>query len=309
MDYKDYYKILGVSKNASQDEIKKAYRKQAVKYHPDKTKEDKQAEEKFKEVSEAYEVLKDPQKRKKYDRLGDNWKQFEQAGFGGFEQYENAGQRMHFESDLNDLFGSSGFSGFFDMFFGGNRGANGFEPNGTGHSPRKGADVQAILEISLEDAYYGSTKNIAYNEQNLRIKLKPGIFNGQKLRLKGKGSPGLNGTENGDLYLDIKISDHDEYERKGNDLFVIVNLDVFAAILGGKLHVKTMQGMKQINVPANTDNGSIFRLKGLGMPFYGNNNVYGDLYAKVQLKLPENLSKDDRESLGKIAEKINGVAM
>lgn len=309
MNYKDYYKTLGVSKTASQDEIKKAYRKLALKYHPDKTKGDKQSEEKFKEVSEAYEVLKDPEKRKKYDQLGANWKQYEQSGFDGFNrQYAGrGGQRVHFEGNLNDIFGQagSGFSDFFDMFFGGSS-AGGFGFGGTNQRRQKGKDVHATLDISLEDAFHGSTKTIGYNGNSLRIKLKPGIKDGQKLRLKGKGEPAQGGT-NGDLYIEMKIRPHSIFDRKGNDLYVDADLDVFTAILGGKMNVNTLNGIKQITVPKETDNGKIFRLKGLGMPDYNDASKKGDLYAKVKLRIPKNLSSKERERLKKLVEEINSV--
>ena len=252
-------------------------------------------------------MLKDPEKRKKYDRLGANWKQYENAGFQGYNQYRNGGQRTHFEGDFGDFFGKagSGFSDFFDMFFGG-RSKNGFGFGGAKARARKGNDVKATLKISLDDAYYGATKTIGYNGNNLRIKLKPGTYDGQKLRLKGKGEAGANGAENGDLYLEIQILSHPVFERKGNDLYAETPLDVFTALLGGTMKVQTFKGEKQIKVPEETDNGKVFRLKGLGMPVSNSEGSFGDLYAKVKLSIPKNLTKKEKEALRDVAKKISG---
>ena len=247
MDYKDYYKILGVDKKATQDEIKKAYRKLALKYHPDKNPGNKAAEEKFKEISEANEVLSDPEKRKKYDELGSNWKQYENAGAPGGGYYQWGGSpgggrsRVEYEGDLGDIFGGgAGFSDFFKQFFGGSYDTGGFQSAGRGRGSRqqrsvKGQDYQAEMSITLEEAYNGVSRIINVNNEKLKINIKPGVADGQILRVKGKGSAGQFGGQSGDLYLTIKIHPHYLFTLKDNDLYCDVPLDIYTALLGGNL--------------------------------------------------------------------------
>lgn len=304
MDYKDYYKTLGVSKSATQDEIKKAYRKLAVKYHPDKNPDDKKAEEKFKDVAEAYEVLKDPEKRKHYDELGANWKYYQQqeaqgGGFNGnpFGRASRGGTRVEFEGDLNDLFGGRGYSDFFESFFGGsfsNASAGGSTYSQPGFGGYKGQDYEAQVIISLEEAYQGTSRVLSLDGKKIRIKLKPGVSDGQTLRIKGKGAPGTQGGPAGDLYLKVQVFNHPTIERKGDDLYVDVPVDLYTAVLGGKTHIDTLKGQVSINIPKETENGKVLRLKGLGMPVYQQADRYGNLYAKVNVMLPKNLS--DKET-------------
>lgn len=306
MEYKDYYKVLGVDKSASQEEIKKAYRKLAVKYHPDKNKGDKAAEEKFKEISEANNVLGDPVKRKQYDQLGANWNQYRQAGGdpGGFDwgqysrQYGGAGQTGYgFEGDFGDFFGSTGgpgagggFSDFFQNIFGGGfaGGARGARTGGF-----KGQDLQASLEISLEEAYSGTTRAFSLNGQQLRIKLKPGIEHGQTLKLKGKGSPAPQGGQPGDLFLTIQVADHPQFKREGKDIRTEVAVDIYSAVLGGKVTVPTLSGPVKLSLPPRTPNEKVLRLKGKGMPVYGKQGQFGDLYVKVKAELPQELTAEE----------------
>ncbi|WKN30423.1 J domain-containing protein [Porifericola rhodea] len=303
MNYKDYYKILGVDKSASQDAIKKAYRKLAVKYHPDKNPDNKEAEEKFKDIAEAYEVLKDPEKRKRYDELGANWKYYQQHGpdpgwgsFGGRPQ----GSRVQFEGDLNDLFGNSGFSDFFESFFGGFGGSAGRRSGGFGFQQAfKGQDLEAQISITLEEAYHGATHLIHVNGQKIRIKLKPGLEDGKTLRIKGKGGPGQEGGPAGDLYLHVSVSPHQQFERKGRDLYTDLPIDLYTAILGGKVEVNTLKGKIKINIVEGTENGKTLRLKGLGMPVE-DSDTKGDLYAKVMVNLPKNLSEEERKLFEKL---------
>lgn len=286
MEYKDYYKILGVERSASQDDIKKAYRKLAVKYHPDKNPDDKVAEEKFKEISEAYQVIGNADSRKKYDELGANWKQYENAGFGG-------GQG----------FNASGFSDFFDMFFGGAQGGAGFDirdfMGGMGGGrrstrPAKGSDLNATISLTLLEAYQGSQRMLDLNGNTIKISIKPGVRDGQVLRIKGKGSPGRNGGDNGDLMIKAVIMNDPAYQRDGDDLIKNVNIDVYTAILGGKITVSTLKGDVNVPIKPQTQNNSTLRLKGLGMPHYGKEGA-GSLLLKVQILLPEHFSQKELE--------------
>ncbi len=310
MDFKDYYKILGVSKNASQEEIKKAYRKLAIKYHPDKTKGDKQAEERFKEVGEAYEVLKNPEKRKKYDQLGTNWKQYEQAGADGFDfsQFEGGspgGRTFHFESDLGDIFGETGggFSDFFNAFFGESRGAqSGFSGR---QRPHKGQDLQAEMEISLYEAYHGTSRILSVDEKKLRVNIKPGSYNGLELRIKGKGGRGAAGGADGDIYIKIKVQSDNQYKLDGNNLILKTNVDLYTAVLGGKTEINTPAGKLNITVPKESQSGSKLRLKGKGMPVYGKTGQYGDLYVQLNVVIPKNLNQEEENLFRKLKELRN----
>lgn len=305
MEYKDYYKILGVPKTASQDEIKKAYRKLAVKYHPDKNKDDKAAEERFKEVAEAYEVLKDPEKRKKYDTLGANWKQYQQGGFGnnsgGFDWSQFGGRpggaRVEFEGDLNDFFGGGGFSDFFQSFFGGGFG----QQSQRQQAAFKGHDYESAMAITLQEAYSGTERIIQVNEEKLRIKIKPGIKDGQVLRIPQKGGKGSGGGPAGDLFIKVNILSHPDYDRRENDLYKEIQVDLYTAILGGKIKVDTFKGAIQAPIAEGTQNGKKLRLKGLGMPDYDNPAVKGDLYVTVQVKLPRRLTAEEKELFRKLA--------
>jgi curved DNA-binding protein len=303
MEYKDYYKILGVSKSASQDEIKKAYRKLAQKYHPDKNPGDKQAEDRFKDVGEAYEVLKDPEKRKKYDRLGANWKQYEHAGAGGpggfdWSQFGGQGGRRtyYYEGDFSDIFGETGggFSDFFKAFFG-DMGGGRRSQRFTDQRVRKGQDLQAEMEITLREAYQGTSRILNVNGQKLRITTKPGAYTGQELRIRGKGQQGRGGGERGDIYIKIKVLPDGTYTREGNDLVTNARIDLYTAVLGGKIAVETLAGKVNVTVPPGSQPGSRLRLKGKGMPVYGKSGIYGDLYVRLNINIPKNLSRKEKE--------------
>lgn len=297
MDYKDYYKVLGVDKKASQDEIKKAYRKLAVKYHPDKNKDNKAAEEKFKLVNEANEVLSDPQKRKKYDALGENWQQYEQAGSrpGGTRSGNGRGGPFYYEGDFQDIFGQggtsgpSGFSDFFEQFFG--RGAGRQGPRSTSF---KGQDYESEMEITLEEAYHGTNRLIQSEDEKLRITTKPGAYDDQLLRIKGKGGKGSKGNH-GDLYVRIRLSPHPKFIRKGDDLYTNHTIDLYTAILGGSMIVGTLSGQVKVKIASGTQNGKTIRIKGKGMPVYGKPNMFGDLYVQLEVHIPEMLTDKQRE--------------
>lgn len=285
MEYKDYYRILGVAKSSTQDEIKKAFRKLAVKYHPDKNPGDKKAEERFKEINEANEVLGDTEKRRKYDDLGANWKQYQQQG----EQY--SGHRQYGGSRQQDFGGE--FSDFFESFFGGN--FSGFEQR---HSrPRQGGDLTAEMELSLNDVFYGATKQVNINGQRVNLKVKPGTREGQVLRMKGKGMAGTGGGENGDLLITVRLSADPHFERRGDDLYFDQHLDVIIAIAGGKISVQGFDKKISMSIPPETDGNKVFRLKGMGMPSFENPEIRGDAYVRMILRVPKNLSAEEKKLL------------
>ncbi len=309
MDYKDYYKVLGVSKTASQDEIKKAFRKLAMKYHPDKNSGDKTAEAKFKEVNEAHEVIGDPEKRRKYDELGSNWNAYQQGGQtggGGFDwgkyqqQYGGQGGQTYSTNfgDFSGAFGGGGggFSDFFEAFFGGaGSGFTGGKQRGGKRQQLKGDDMQAELPIRLEDAYNGAETIFEVGGQKIKLKIKKGAYDGQTLKLAGKGYPGHNNGPNGDLLLTLKLQKHPLYNRIDDDLYMDLPLDIFTAVLGGKLDVTTLKGKIKITIPPETSNGKTLRLGGLGMPKYGKDSQHGDLFVKIDLQTPKGLTPEEKK--------------
>ena len=300
MEYKDYYKILGVDKKASQDDVKKAYRKLAVKFHPDKNPGDKKAEEKFKEINEANDVLSDPAKRKKYDDLGENWQSQSQGfpnDFGQQSRRRQGGQQFYSSEE-------SQFSDFFESVFGSGAGGGfGGSSKQRGRMQRQGEDHQAETTITLEEAFNGTSRQVNLANQTLNLKLKPGIADGQILRMKEKGGPGMNGGPNGDLFITIHIQKHPRFERKGDDLYFDQPLDAYTAILGGKLAVQTIDKTIKINIPEGTDSDKVFRLKEMGMPEYSNPKQRGDSYVSVHIVVPKNLSSEDKEILAKLAKR------
>jgi curved DNA-binding protein len=303
MTYKDYYKVLGVDKTATPEEIKKAFRRLALKYHPDKTKGDKTAEEKFKDINEANEVLSDPEKRKKYDQFGHDWAQYQEAGQHGekfdWSKYAQgpAGGRRSETTDFSEIFGGGGAGDFFEMLFGQPFGGRREKP-----VPLKGIDLEAEMDLSLEDSYHGATRMLKVDGQTLRIKIDPGIKHGQVLRLPGKGGAGLNGGPGGDLYLTAKIREHPEFKREGNDLYCDLPVGLYTAVLGGKVEVRTLKGKIKIDIPKETQNGKVLRLKGLGMPYYKEKNKYGDLYVKISGQLPKSLTETELGLFRQLAE-------
>lgn len=303
MNYRDYYKILGIDKSASGDEIKKAFRRLAIKYHPDKNPNNKQAEEKFKEINEANEVLGDPEKRKKYDELGENWKQYEQAHRGKTDDFDwskwqnqGGGGGYHTYTTGGD-FSEGDFSDFFSNIFGG-----GFQSRSGRPRARKGQDMKAEIQISLEEAFHGTTRQLQVDGETLQIKIKPGVCDGQILRLQGKGGHGSGGGERGNIYMKVHIETHPHFERKGDDLYHDIPVELYTAVLGGKATIRTLKGTMKINIPKGTENGKVLRLKGLGMPKFGKENEFGDLYGKASIILPKNLSEKELELFKKLSE-------
>jgi curved DNA-binding protein len=303
MEYKDYYKILGVGKSATADEIKKAFRKLALKYHPDKNAGDKKAEEKFKEANEANEVLSDPEKRKKYDELGANWNAYKQDGGDGnfnWEKWSNQGQQYQTHFRPEEYFGGgSHFSDFFETLFGNTFSGAGDKGRRTGR-PARGEDLQAEMEISLEDAFSGATRQINLNGQKINLQLKPGITEGQVLRLKGKGGAGERGVESGDLLITMHVGRHPKYNVKGNDLYFENDLDVFTAVLGGKMKVTVFDKTVTVSIPPGTDSGKTFRLKGMGMPVFGKADQRGNAYVNVKIKVPKNLTEEEKKMFSQL---------
>jgi curved DNA-binding protein len=302
MEFKDYYKILGVEKTATKEEISKAFRKLAVKYHPDKNPNNKAAEEKFKEITEAHEVLADQEKRKKYDALGANWNQYRSSG-GGFEDFfsqygggRRGGTTYEFSGDFGDLFGGmgGGFSDFFESIFGGSgrQTRSGFGSQGFQDQPT-GIDVEADLHITLEEAFNGSERQISIDGKKLKIKINPGTSDGQKLRLKGLGRSSVQGATKGDLFLNILILQHPFYEIKDGELFYNLDVDLITAVLGGKEEIKTLDGKKiSVKIPEGTESEKTLRLKGLGLK---KANERGDLFVKVHVMIPKNLSEKEKK--------------
>lgn len=287
----DYYSVLGVDKKASPDDIKKAYRKLAVKYHPDKNQGDKKAEETFKKVNEAYEVLSDEEKRKNYDRYGDPRGPLHgQEGPGpGGQQRPGGGQSFHYEGDPSDLFGQGeGYDDFFQSFFGG--------AGGRGRSARhpRGADVQAEMTISPEEAYQGAAKVFSINNNNIRIRLKPGTYEGLQVRLPGKGEAMGDKTPAGDLYITIHIAPDPRYEISGENIRQKTPIDLFTAVLGGEKEVSTLAGTLKIKIPPGTQNGRLMRIRGKGMPVYNKEGQWGDLFLDISVLVPDKLNEEQK---------------
>jgi curved DNA-binding protein len=294
MDYKDYYKILGVERSASEDDIRKAYRKLAMKYHPDRNPNDKQAEERFKEINEAYQVLSDTKKRAHYDRLGSDYSNWQQGGAPGdfnWDQYGGfpGGARVEY-GDLDDLFGGAGgFSDFFRTIFG--RGAEGVGTGTRTRSRQQPQGYQQELAITLDEAYNGTTRLLQSDGKQKQVRIPAGVRTGSKVRVAGAGPNGL------DLYLIVEVQDDKRFERRGNDLHTAATVDIFTALLGGEAEVETLSGKIKLNVPAGTQPEQVFRLAGRGMPSIKNANEKGDLYVRLKVQIPKYLSPKQRELL------------
>jgi len=287
MEYKDYYKILGVDRKASDDEIRKAYRKLAKQYHPDYNPKDKVAEEKFKEINEAYEVLGDAKKRSHYDRLGTDYSQWQRRGGSGdfdWSRYGGGfpgGARVNMD-EFNDIFGGGGaFSDFFQSIFGMGGQQRQGRPQAQGY--------QQELEITLEEAYKGTTRRISTGEKEKQVRIPIGVRTGSKVRVPGVGPSGL------DLYLIIHVAEDRRFDRQGNDLNTTANVDVFTAILGGEADVETMEGKVKLNIPAGTQPEQVFRLAGRGMPHLKDPKQKGDLFVRIKVQVPKYLSPKQLE--------------
>ena len=281
MDYKDYYKILEIDKKATPAEVKKAYRTLAKKNHPDKNLGDKKAEERFKLVNEANEVLGNPEKRKQYDELGENWQQNPQSQ----NQQRNSNQQYRQE---NRGFGGGNdgdFSDFFEQFFSQQRGGNQQQ-----NQSRKGGDYETEMEISLEEAFDGTSRIIQLENEKLRVTTKPGAYTDQQLRIKNKGAKGSSDANRGDLFVRIRVAKNPKFVRKGDDLYQTTNISLCDAVLGNDIIIETLSGKLKIKILAGTQNGKTIRLKGKGMPVYENTGVFGDFYILINILIPEKLS-------------------
>jgi DnaJ-class molecular chaperone with C-terminal Zn finger domain len=295
MAYIDYYKTLGVEKGATQDQIKKAYRKLARKYHPDLNPNNSDAVKKFQEINEANEVLSDKEKREKYDKYGENWKhadqfeaqqqQYQQGGTGG--SYQGFGDDGSFWSSSGD---TDGFSDFFESMFGSRRGRG-----GRGASGFRGQDYSAELHLSLVDAMKTHKQVITVNGKNLRITVPAGIANGQKIKLKGQGGEGANGGPAGDLYITFIIAEDNKFKRFGDDIYITAPLNLYTAILGGEQIVETLDGKVKLKIKPGTQNESKARLKGKGFPVYKKEGKLGDLIITYSIEIPNNLSEKQKE--------------
>ncbi|SDR92076.1 curved DNA-binding protein [Gillisia sp. Hel1_33_143] len=296
MDFIDYYKILELDKSATQADIKKAYRKLARKFHPDLNPNDKTAQAKFQQINEANEVLSDPENRKKYDEYGKDWKhadQFEQAkqqrsqgggGFGGF-----GGGQQQYSGNFDD----DRFSDFFEEMFGGRAGAGGTGRGRTTHF--KGQDFNAELQLNLKDIYTSQKQTITVNGKNIRLTIPAGVENGQTIKIKGHGGPGVQGGPKGDLLITFNIRNNTNFKREKENLYATVDLDFYTALLGGEITVDTFTGKVKLTVKPETQSGTKVKLKGKGFPKYKKEAQFGDLYITYQIKMPSDLSAKEKE--------------
>jgi curved DNA-binding protein len=313
VQFRDYYETLGVSKTATEDEIKSAFRKLARKYHPDVAKDKKAAEEKFKQINEAYEVLSDSEKRQKYDQLGANWNQ--PGGFqpppnwggqpgGGSHQWGSDGGGVQFE------FGGTGFSDFFEAFFGGGRGRSAFGGfGGREATATRGADVEADILVTLEEGLHGSKRTVSLRRpgsnkvETYQVKIPRGVHEGQRIRLAGQGEAGARGGKSGDLFLRVRLAKHPDFTVEGSDLIHEIKVAPWQAVLGTELKVPTLEGTVRLKVPAGTQGGQRFRLRERGLPSAAGNR--GDLYVIAQIQIPKKITEREREIWSQLA-KLHG---
>lgn len=325
MANKDYYNILGVSKSATDKEIKSAYRKLARQYHPDVNPGDSKAEAKFQDINEAYEVLSDSDKRQQYDQFGAGWKNFQGAPGGG--RPGAGGQPFDFDFSNVDFGGGAGMGDLFEQMFGKGRG-------GGRRRPSQGGNARADIEVSLAEAFSGVTKTLTITSQvscpacggagvgrggvcavcggsgrrsedsKLEVKIPAGVTDGAKIRVKGKGEPGQGGGAPGDLYLTVHLRKHPDFEVKGKDLYCSVKVDMFTALLGGKVEVNTLKGTVELKVPAGTQGGAKFRLSGFGLPG-SSGKPAGNLYVEARIAIPENLTDEQREAFTQLSDQLS----
>jgi len=296
MEFIDYYKILEIDRNASAEDIKKAYRKLARKYHPDLNPNDKEAETKFKQVNEANEVLSDPEKRKKYDQYGKDWKHAEEFEKSGQRQSRGQGSGRAYSGHFTE----EDFSDFFSSMFGGGA-AGGFQSSGREGVKYKGADYKAELHLKLSDVYRTHKQTLTIDGKNIRLTIQAGVEDGQTIKIRGYGGEGINGGPKGDLYITFQIKNDTQFERDGSNLHTKVKLDLYTAVLGGDITVPTMDGKVKLKVKPGTQNDSKVRLKGKGFPVYKQEGMFGDLYVTYQVEIPKELSEKEKELFMQLA--------
>ncbi len=298
MKFKDYYKTLGVEKSATQEKIKSSYKKLAMKLHPDKNPDNKEAEEKFKDISEAYEVLGDKEKRAKYDSLGSSYNNFRNTGGSDdqfdFSNWANRNQAQSGKTTFGDYVNSGGgISDFFEKIFG-----NTYKQDQSSNSrlkPKKGQDYQTELELTLEEALKGTSRRVKVNEESIDITFKAGVYNNQELKISNKGYIGKNGGANGDLIITLKVIEQQGYELKDLDIYQESNIDLYTAILGGKLKLVSLGRNIDLNITPESQNRKNLKLIGLGMPRYKKDNEKGNLYVKLNVVLPTQLTENEME--------------
>ncbi len=295
MDYKDYYKILGVPKTASEADIKRAYRKLARENHPDRHPGNKKAEDRLKDINEAYEVLGDSEKRRKYDQLGARYQEWQRMG--GDPRGFNWGQGGARMADLYELFGGSGFSEFFTSIVGG-----GSARGRRAGARMRGQDVEQNVEVSLEEAYRGAKLTFQKNGKSLEVKIPAGVKSGSKVRVVGEGGGGVGDAPNGDLYLVITVRPHDRFKRDNDDLVLEMPIDLYTAVLGGEARIPTLDGTLSLKIPPETQDGRTFKLRGQGMPHLRDPQSRGDLLVKVHVRIPQNLSPDEKKLFKELAQ-------
>ena len=287
MAYINYYKILGIEKSATENDIKKAYRKMARKYHPDLNPNDKEAETKFKQINEANEVLSHPENRKKYDEYGKDWKHAED-----FEKAKQQQQTQNpFQQQSGGNYSESDYSDFFESMFGG-RGPSSRGGSGVGF---RGQDYNAELQLDLKEVYTTTKRTLTINGKNIRLAIPAGVKNGQQIKIKGQGGEGVNGGPKGDLYIKFSIANSTEFKRNRNDLYKTVDLNLYSAMLGGELTVETLDSKVKLKVKPETQTGTKVKLKGKGFPVYKKEGEFGDLYITYNLKLPTQLTTKEKE--------------
>ena len=307
MDFKDYYEILGVPPSAEKKVIQHAFRQLARKVHPDVNPGNKEAEEKFKTINEAYQVLSDVQQRRKYNELRAQYQRWEQTGgrqqdfdWQNWSAYPGKAAGVQYASpeDLEDLFGNaSPYSDFFTNIFGGGRGSG----RGTPSTPRRGRDVEYEVDLTLEEAFHGVDRSLEMDGHRIKAGIPAGVRTGSRVRLAGQGEPGQNGGLAGDLYLIIQIIPNDTFEREGDDLHIDVPLDIFTAIAGGEVRIPALERPLTLTIPARTNANRNFRIRGKGMPHLGDPKTRGDLFARVKLVLPDSLTDQEVNSIGALA--------
>ncbi|MDO6819532.1 DnaJ C-terminal domain-containing protein [Zobellia sp. 1_MG-2023] len=299
MEYIDYYKVLGVSRNATEKDIKKAYRKMARKYHPDVNPNDVEAEKKFKEINEANEVLGNAENRKKYDQYGKDWMHAE--AFEKAKAQQQSSRRSGGQSYEQD-FGGGDFSDFFESMFGGGGFSQGGYTSNRGQQVRyRGQDLNAELRLQLRDVYTTQKQTLTVNGKNIRITIPAGIENGQTIKISGHGGPGRNGGPKGDLYLTFVVDNNTAFKRDGNDLYKTVDLDLYTAILGGEITVDTFDGKAKLKVKPETQSNTKVKLKGKGFPVYKKEGQFGDLFITYNVKTPTNLSDQEKALFKQLA--------